>query len=75
MANKQEDHLVKCPYYKTHTRQVIYCEGFEDGMVIHEAFATPAQLVMWKNRYCRKLRYSQCPVATALNRKWDFDEK
>ena len=73
VANKQEDHLVQCPYYKTHTSQVIYCEGLEDGMAIHLAFATHAQLIDYKGRFCRRLCYSQCPLAKILNQKWGYE--
>lgn len=75
MANKHEDHLVQCPYYKTNTSQVVYCEGLEDGMVLHLAFATHSQLIDYKGRFCRRSYYSQCPVAGLLNRKWGYDEK
>lgn len=75
MANKQEDHLVQCPYYKTHTSQVIYCEGLEDGMAIHMAFASHAQLVDYKGRYCRRDYYGKCPLAKMLNQKWGYDDE
>ena len=75
MANKHEDHLVQCPYYKTNTSQVIYCEGLEDGMVLHLAFATHAQLIDYKGRFCRRSCYNECPIASLLNRKWGYDEK
>lgn len=74
MANQHEDHTVQCPYYKTNTSQVLYCEGLEDGMAIHLAFASHAQLVDYKKRYCRKLCWGKCPLATELNRKWGYDE-
>lgn len=74
MANKHEDHLVQCPYYKTNTSQVVFCEGLEDGMVVHLAFAKHDQLVNYKSRYCRRNCWSQCPLATMLNRKWGYDE-
>lgn len=71
MANKQEDHLVQCPYYKTHTSQVIFCEGLEDGMAIHLAFATHAQLINYKGRFCRRMEYGNCPLARILEEKYD----
>lgn len=73
MANKNEDHLVQCPYYKTNTSQVVYCEGLEEGMAVHLAFATHAQLVNYKGRFCRRSCYSQCPLAKMLNQKWGYD--
>ena len=75
MANKHEDHLVQCPYYKTNTSQVIYCEGLEDGMVLHLAFATHAQLIDYKGRFCRRNCYKQCPLAKILNQKWGYDDE
>ena len=71
MANKNEDYLVQCPYYKTNTRQVVYCEGLEDGMAIHLAFSTPAQLINYKSRFCRRLNYGSCPLAKILEEKYD----
>ena len=71
MSNKQEDHLIQCPYYKTHTSQVIYCEGLEDGMAIHLAFATHAQLINYKGRFCRRMSYCDCPLAKILEAKYD----
>ena len=73
MANKQEDHLVQCPYYKTHTNQVIYCEGFEDGMAVHMAFASHQQLVNYKGRYCRGNRWVACPLAKMQNERWHYE--
>lgn len=74
MSNKFEDHLVQCPYYKTNNSQVLYCEGLEDGMAIHMAFASHGQLIDYKSRYCRRSCWSQCFLATVLNRKWGYDE-
>lgn len=74
MANKNEDHLVVCPYYKTNNPSAIYCEGFENGMVVHIAFASRDQLVNYKSRYCRRHCWARCPLATTLNRKWGYDE-
>ena len=75
VANKHEDHLIQCPYYKTNNSQVIYCEGFEDGMVVHLAFATHTKLVEYKGKFCRRSCYNKCPLATMLNRKWEYDGK
>lgn len=71
LANKSEDHLVKCPYYKTNTSQVIYCEGLEEGMAIHMAFASHAQLIDFKGRYCRRMEYGSCPLARILEAKYE----
>lgn len=73
MANKSEDHLVKCPYYKTNTRQVIFCEGFEDGMAVHMAFASHNQLIDYKNRFCRRYDWTSCPLAQKQNERYQND--
>ena len=75
MANKHEDHLVQCPYYKTNTSQVVFCEGLEEGMAIHMAFASHTQLVDYKGRFCRRSCYNQCPLAKILNQKWGYDDE
>ena len=72
MPNMNEDHLVQCPYYKTHNRQVIHCEGFEVGMVMHAAFSSYEKQVNWKSKYCRKMSYRQCPIAKALDEKYEY---
>ena len=73
MSNKQEDHLVKCPYYTNNASQVIRCEGLEDGMKIHMAFESHAQLIDYKSRFCRRMHYGKCPLAKLLNRKYDYE--
>lgn len=73
MANKQEDHLVQCPYYKTHTSQVIYCEGLEDGMAVHLAFASHKQLVDYKGRFCRRHNWAGCPLAKIQNARYEYE--
>lgn len=74
MANKNEDHLVQCPYYKTNTSQVIFCEGLEDGMAIHMAFATHQQLIDYKGRFCRRSCWGRCPLGRMLNQKWGYED-
>lgn len=73
MANKYEDHLVKCPYYKTNASQVIHCEGLEEGMAMHMAFAKRSQLIDYKGRYCRRHGWANCPLAKVLNQKWGYE--
>ncbi len=73
MANKQEDHLVQCPYYKTNTSQVISCEGCEKGTKNQTTFDTHAHLIDYKGRFCRRKTYYQCLWADTLNRKWEYE--
>ena len=76
MANKNEDHLVQCPYYKTNTDQVIKCGKLnEDGIALRMEFATHTQLVDYKSRFCRRICYSKCPFAKMLNQKWGYGDE
>ena len=75
MSHKQEDHLVKCPYYKTHTNQVLFCEGLEDGMTVHLAFSTHTKLIDYKGRFCRRDCWATCKLANLLNQKWEYQIK
>lgn len=67
------DYQVQCPYYKTHTSQVIFCEGVEDGMAIHMAFATHQQLSSYKRRFCRNDCWARCPLAKMQNERWHYE--
>ena len=73
MAYKDEDHLVQCPYYKHDTSQVIFCEGLEDGMVIHLAFDTHPRLINYKGRYCRRCNWPNCPLASMHNARYEYE--
>lgn len=66
------DTLVECPYYKYQDRQLIHCEGVEDGTAIHLAFSTPQQLKDYRQRRCRSC-WKACLIAEMLNRKWGYD--
>lgn len=66
------DAYVICPYYKYDERQVIHCEGVEDGTALHIAFSTPQQLRDYRTKYCRNC-WKNCLIAGMLNRKWEYD--
>lgn len=66
------DAIVKCPYYKFEDRQVIYCEGPQDGTATHLAFSTAPKLREYKGQYCKGC-WKKCPLAEMLNRKWDYN--
>ena len=51
--NRWTDVLVKCPYYKGEEKQIIFCEGVQEGSAIHLAFDTSINLKDYKNRYCK----------------------
>jgi hypothetical protein len=68
----RQDVLVKCPYYKGEEKQMIFCEGVQEGSAIHLAFDTNPNLKEYKDHFC-KGRYNKCLVAEAMNRKWGYD--
>ena len=67
---KSEDHTVKCPFYKDNGPTEIRCEGAEDDMATHMAFATRDLVIQYKDRYCRRHDYCRCLWAEALERKY-----
>lgn len=70
--NLNEDYLVLCPFYKRSGRNVIWCEGYEPGMTFHAAFSSHTKQADWKDRYCRKMCFAQCPIAKSLCEKYDY---
>lgn len=68
----RSDVFVKCPYYKGEEKQMIFCEGVQDGSALHLAFDTNPHLKEYKNRFCKEY-YNRCLVAGMLNRKYDYE--
>lgn len=66
------DAIVKCPYYNGEVRQVLYCEGVQEGAALHLAFDTPQHHKDYKKQYC-KGDYNCCLLAQMLNKKWDYE--
>ena len=66
------DPYVGCPYYKYQERQVIHCEGVQDGTALHIAFSTPQQLNDYQKKFCRSC-WKNCLIAGMLNRKWAYE--
>lgn len=62
-----------CPYYKHEDSQVIYCDGVQDGSVIHLAFANKTCSVEYKKKYCRD-KYEECPICKMLTENGGWDE-
>lgn len=74
MANKHEDHLIQCPYYKTNTIQTIYCGKLnEDGMALRLEFLDHKSLIDHKGKFCRRSCYGECPLAKFLNLKHEYE--
>ena len=59
-----------CPFYRHENRQVIFCEGVEEGIVLHLAFANPSECLEYKKRYCR-WNHTQCYVSKMLIIKYN----
>ena len=71
MCKNNEDALVQCPYYKDEQRQIIHCEGVEDGTGLHLGFSNRGRLLGYKDRFCRNC-WDQCMIAKMLNLKYDY---
>lgn len=69
---KRMDTLVECPYYKFEERQKIFCEGVQDGTMIHLAFDKDISVKNYKKTYCRKC-WQGCRIAKMLNDKWGYE--
>ena len=54
-----------CPFYKYENRNVIYCEGVNEGTVIHIAFANPSECLSYKKQFCR-CEHTQCNISKML---------
>lgn len=59
-----------CPFYKHEDSQVIYCEGVQDGSVIHLAFASKTSSVDYKKNHCR-CYYEECKIFKMLKDSGD----
>lgn len=66
-------HMAVCPFYKHEDPQVIYCEGVQDGSVIHLAFASRTAAQEYKRTYCRKC-YMDCKISSMLGGLYDDGE-
>lgn len=74
MAKSMVSVYIQCPYYKREerNRQIkIVCEGILDGTSLHQIFLSVEALKKHRDCFC-KGDYSKCPIAAALNRKYDY---
>ena len=63
---------VVCPYYKHEAPQMIYCEGVDDGTVLHLAFEAKQNKLSYLESNCCGL-WKGCIIAQMLNRKYDYE--
>ena len=54
-----------CPYYRHEAPQVIYCDGVQEGSVIHLAFSSRSEAALYKRKYCRR-NYKSCRISKLL---------
>ena len=66
--------FVKCPYYLHEDVQVVYCEGWHEGMVIHVAFANGTTAKQHKLKVCRD-KWQTCKIANFLERMENDDDR
>ncbi len=73
MSNGKECIYVRCPYYRREDRKLMQlkCEGMVEGTDLYQRFENLNSLLSHKERYC-KSNFSRCPLAEALDRKYDF---
>ena len=71
MAKHYTSSKAVCPFYKHESRQVIYCEGVEDGTVLHLAFANPSDSLEYKKKYCR-CDHNQCQISKMLKLLYNY---
>lgn len=73
MANGREAVYVKCPYYRREDRKghQIRCEGILEGTEQYQRFNSLDAMLRHKNGYCKRA-YRECPVAAALDRKYEY---
>ena len=60
-----------CPHYKHEDSQMIYCDGVQDGSVVHLAFASKTDAVGYKVSHCRCKDYKQCKIYQMLEENND----
>lgn len=74
MSKGRETVYVKCPYYRREDRKErqILCEGLLDGTDLYQRFPSLDAMLQHKNCYC-KIDYRKCPIAQALDRKYDYE--
>ena len=66
---------VLCPYYLSHDRTTILCEGFEDGMNVRQIFASGElrREAMKRSCFCGSWRF--CRIAKAAAEKYAEEER
>lgn len=61
-----------CPWYKSEEKQIIYCEGFVEDSVVHQAFSHPQAKADYSERFCEG-DYAKCCIAAQHEREFNDD--
>lgn len=70
MSKHRTSPKAMCPFYRHEDRQMIYCEGFCEGTVIHVSFAVASDAYRYKNEFCRSI-WRGCPIALLLEKIYE----
>lgn len=65
MTKHMISNKARCPFYRHEDAQVIYCDGVQDGSVIHLAFASKTDARNYKHTFCYD-KHEYCYVAKML---------
>ena len=60
---------IKCPFYKSETRNAIKCEGVFSKTCIFN-FANATKKCVHKEKYCNRFNYKECPHAKNIKNKY-----
>lgn len=70
ITSNYEDSRAICPFYKASDAKRISCEGFVEGSVIIQSFASKDRRDKQKRIFCDS-KYKNCEVYRLLEEKYD----
>lgn len=62
-----------CPFYRHEEVSVVYCDGVQDGSVVHLAFANRSDARCYKKSFCQK-EYEHCYIYDMLIKVYEDGE-
>lgn len=71
---KYEDPIVKCPFYSWEEGLKLCCEGMNTDCSVQVTFTTKQTRREYEKNFCKK-GWKSCPLAQALEKKWDLETK
>lgn len=70
MPNTNEGANIVCPYYITHTKLSLTCEGVIEGTTMVSKFHNAELRDQHIKQYCECFGYPQCPEAKMIELKY-----